>query len=226
MLNKFVFNKFYTNPISHLGGTVNMYSLNIPEHDEFYLIREFKQKFKILGLNFHIATDTNTFTLPPEFEELMRYWNDSTTDEKIVRFCDNVLDDMITHGAERFKLAYKSMLDQLKGITDLDRQDILVRRLNDMKKRIEVMYSKWSVKERQANASFINSGYIPMYKMERGASSSFYLGRYLDDRLVLIRTEFMTIKAGMFLQTVQQISLTDDMVKAYFEKEAKKKGGK
>jgi hypothetical protein len=146
------------------------------------------------------------------------------SDETLTRFCDNVLDDMITNGEARFLPAYKRMLAEISEIADSNKQDVLVARLNEKKKQIAMMLGKWELDERQVNASFINSGYIPMYKLRRGAVSTFYLGRYIDDRLVLIKAEYMHLKVGLTLQTVQQISITDAMVKAYFEKENKKKG--
>lgn len=218
MLKKYVFNKYYTKKFE-MGGVANAYTFEIPQHDEFYLISEFRQAFKLFGLTVNIPVDVTTFHIPAEFTHILHMWRElSGTDDGM---SSDSLDEFITNGSKTFKVAYKDMLKQISALPDTNQQDILTKRLNKQRDKVETLYAKWDKKERQANASFINSGYVPMYKVDHGSTSTYYLGSYIEDRLVLISAEYMVFKGNLVLQLVKQTYMTDDMMMAYFANQEK-----
>lgn len=215
-----VMKKLYDENDAYIGAKVRFSYMYITEYDELYFIKEIRQAFKFLGIPFYVNVSTNTFRIPSDFTHVMTQLKDLDSDA----FADADLKGILENSLTQFEKAYETIFNSVYNAESSEQRDDLMERLYNTRKEIKALLEPWSEHELKVAQSFLESSYIPMYKVTKGSTTSYYLGKVLDDRVVVVSLEVMSFRGRKVIQLVNQFYFTRTLMSAFLDKIEKAKG--
>lgn len=208
-----IMKKLYDENDAYIGAKVRFSHMYITEYDELYFIKDIKQAFKFMGIPFYVNVSTNTFRVPAEFVSMMAQLDALDEDE----FSKADLKDMSSTTIDNFEKAYETIYKGIYNMEGSEERDDMMERLFNTRKNIKELTGEWDEQEIGLSQSFIGSGFVPLYKVPQGSSTTYYLARLLDDRVDMVSLEVMSFREKRVIQSVNQFYFTRKLMKTFLD---------
>ncbi len=209
-----VFKKFHTDKDTIPGAKVVWGRKLFPMVKEYYLTRETKQRFRVLGIPIYIRTGLQTAHFPSEMMTLLDYLRDKdltkmTTKDLVDGYRELMLDQTVKTG---------DML--LKKASDYDCDDqgkiVLTKALKDATAHTLDIFTADMSRYTEVTDLFTKQGCVPLYVVGGGAFHRLYLVKLIDNMLVFYIVDVTgPLKNGIHLSRIETFHLTEQVIKAH-----------
>lgn len=218
MLKKhLIMNQLFVDNTSHFGARVLWHYVYLQDSDELYFVKEVKQTFKVLWFKVRVTTLLHTYQVPSEIAPLFDLIINSTEPVSITDYRTNML--------ENFNLQGERFFDDIdRQELPIDTKDSLKMAYKRTKKKVTDMFGLFSNEDEIIIAPYVSCGYLPLFKIVKGAETTLYIGKFLDDTLSTFKISYVPINSVNHIVNVDSFYFTRELVNHFNMKTQKHLG--